>query len=147
MARDTSQETDHQQSEESRTRLWSGMISFAAFMMLMVGGFHVVGGFVALFEEDQYQVGSTDLLVSVDYNAWGIAHMALGVGMMLAASALFFRKTWGRVVAVVLASVGAITNLAFLSAAPLWYALMIGIDVLIIYAVTVHPDSEPEYDY
>lgn len=133
--------------EEPASGLWSGMIGFASFMMLLVGGFHVIGGFVALFEEDQYRVGSTNLMISVDYDVWGIAHMALGAGLFMAGVALFFRKDWARVVAVILASVSAVTNLAFLSAAPVWYALMILIDILIIYAVTVHFHSDPDIDY
>lgn len=146
MAHDTTRSVD-QQMEAPPPRGWSGLVSFAAFMLMLVGGFHVIGGFVALFEEDHYQVGSSDLMISVDYNAWGWAHMALGALMVLAGVALFFRRTWGRVVAVVVASFSAITNLAFLSAAPVWYALMIVMDILIIYAVTAYGDREPEYDY
>ena len=47
-------------------------------------------------------------------------------------------KTWGRVVAVAVAMMSAIVNLAFLSAYPVWSTIMILIDVLVIYAVTAH---------
>lgn len=147
MASDSTRPVDQQRMETPQPRLWSGLIGFASFMLVLVGGFHVIGGFVALFEEDHYQVGSSDLIVSIDYNAWGIAHMALGALMCLAGSALFFRRAWGRVAAVLVASFSAITNLAFMSAAPVWYALMILMNILIIYAVTVRADGEPEYDY
>ena len=146
MASDTTRSAD-QQMEEPPPRGWSGLVSFAAFMLILVGGFHVIGGFVALLEEDHYQVGSSNLMISMDYNAWGWAHIALGVVMGLAGAALFFRRSWGRVVAVLVASFSAITNLAFLSAAPVWYSLMIVMDILIIYAVTVYGDRQPEYDY
>jgi hypothetical protein len=140
-------EPDLDSSEAPRARLWSGMIAFASMMLILVGGFHVLGGFVALFEDNQYEVGSSELLVSANYKVWGVVHMAIGVTMVLAGVGLFYRRTWARVVAVVVSTVSAITNLAFLDAAPVWYALMILIDILIIYAVTVHSDSEPEYDY
>ncbi len=136
---------DAQQDEEQEPRFWNGIIAFAAFMLVMQGGFHLVGGFVALFEDDQYLVGEQDLVVSVDYTAWGIAHMALAVGMFLTAYALFWRKTWARIVAVVIALVSALTNLAFLSSYPIWFSLMIVVDVLVIYAVTVHGGRDPEY--
>ena len=140
MTRDTAESDGH-------ARLWSGMIAFASMMLLLVGGFHVIGGFVALLEDNQYEVGASELMISVNYKVWGVVHMTLGVTMVLAGVSLFYRRTWARVVAVVVSSISAITNLAFLSAAPIWYALMILIDILIIYAVTVRADSEPDYDY
>lgn len=137
-----------QHPDQPGSRLWNGMIGFGSFMLLLLGGFHVIGGFVALLDEDQYQVPSADLMISVDYNVWGILHMSLGVGMCLAGIALFYRKPWGRIAAVVFAAVGAIVNLAFLSAAPVWFAIMILLDFLVIYAVIVHyDDSEPDYYY
>ncbi len=129
---------------EDEHRGWHGLIGFAVCVMVLVGVFHVIGGFVALFEDDTYAVPSSNLVVSVDYNAWGIWHMLLGVGMVLAASALFWGKTWGRIAAIAVAMLSAISNLAFLSAAPVWYTIMIVIDILVIYAVTMY-GGEREY--
>jgi hypothetical protein len=134
-----------QQDAEREPRFWYGLIAFATFMLALEGAFHIVGGFVALFEEDSYVVGNRDLMVTVDYTAWGIVHMALGVGLLLAAGALFWGKTWGRIVAVVMALASAIANLAFLAANPFWFGLMIAIDVLVIYAVTTYGGKEREF--
>lgn len=134
-----------QQDEDREPRFWSGMIAFAAFMFLLVGGFHFIGGLVAMLEDDQYLVGESDLLVQTDYRVWGIAHMTIAVAMWLTGYGLFFRRTWARVVAVVVASVSALTNLAFMSANPWWFTLMILIDILVIYAVTVHGEPEDGY--
>ncbi len=124
---------------------WHGLITFAVCVLVLVGVFHVIGGFVALFEDDVYAVGSSDLVVSVDYNVFGIAHMALGVGMVLAAAALFWGKAWGRIVAVAVVMLSAITNLVFLAANPVWYTLMIALDILIIYAITVYGGDREYY--
>jgi hypothetical protein len=137
-------QNDYDETEGS-PRFWHGMIAFATCMLVLLGAFHIIGGFVALFEEDVYAVPARDLVVEVDYNAWGLAHMALGVGMLLAAYALFWGKTWGRVVAIVVAMVSAISNLAFLPAAPVWYGLMILLNILVVYAVTVHGGRNREY--
>ena len=64
-------------------------------MLLLVGAFKLIGGFVALFEDDQYLVGERDLLVTVSYTWFGIAHMALGVLMIIASYGLFWGRTWG----------------------------------------------------
>jgi hypothetical protein len=136
---------DGQQDAEREPRFWYGLIAFATFMLMLQGAFHIVGGFVALFEEDSYVVGRRGLMVTVDYTVWGVAHMALGVGLLLAAYALFWGKTWGRIVAVVMAMASAITCLAFLAANPFWFGLMIVLDVLVIYAVTTHGGKEREF--
>lgn len=128
--------------EDDESTFWNGMIGFAAFMFLLIGGFHFIGGLVGLLEDDQYLVGSSDLIIQTNYRVWGLAHMVIAVAMWATGYALFFRKTWARVVAVVVASVSALTNLAFLSANPWWFTMMIALDVLVIYAVTVHGQSD-----
>ena len=130
--------THSQDDLDEEPRVWNGMIGFATIMLLLLGGFHICGGFVALFEDEVYAVPSEDLAVSIDYTVWGLLHMALGVVMIWAAYALFWGRTWGRIVAVVVALVGAIGNVAFLSANPAWYSMMIVLDILVIYAVMVH---------
>lgn len=130
------------QDEDEESTFWNGMIGFAAFMFLLIGGFHFIGGLVALLEDDQYLVGDSDLLIQTDYRVWGLAHMVIAVAMWATGYGLFFRKTWARVVAVVVAGVSALTNLAFLSANPWWFSLMIVLDVLVMYAVMVHGRSD-----
>ena len=39
----------------------------------------------------------------------------------------------------------AITNLAFLAANPVWYTLMIALDILIIYAITMYGGDREYY--
>jgi hypothetical protein len=43
-----------------------------------------------------------------------------------------------RVVGVALAGISAVVNLAFIEAAPFMATLIIGLDVFVIYAITVH---------
>jgi len=76
--------------------------------------------------------------VSVDYTAWGWVHLIGGIIMALAGISLFAGRMWARVVGVILALASAIVNVAFLSAYPIWSAIMIALDVLVIWALTVH---------
>jgi uncharacterized membrane protein YgaE (UPF0421/DUF939 family) len=71
--------------------------------------------------------------------------MTIAVAMWLTGYGLFFRRMWARIVAVVVAIVSALTNLAFLQANPWWFTLMIVIDIMVIYAVVVHGDPEDGY--
>ena len=119
----------------------TGVITFAALMMLLLGSLHALSGFLALFEEDRYVVAPSGLLIDVDYTAYGIVHLALGITMVMAGWGLMFRRTWARVVTVIVALVSAVFNWVFLPAYPAWYALMIGLDVLIIWTVIMRGDE------
>ena len=118
---------------------WYGWVVFAGIMLCLLGIFHAMVGFVALFQEDYFLVGDSGLMVGVDYTAWGWSHLILGVVIAGAGVALTTRgATWARVVAVVVAVISAVVNLGFMSAYPLWSVMMIVVDVLVIYAVTAH---------
>jgi hypothetical protein len=76
--------------------------------------------------------------VSVDYTAWGWVHLIAGVVVALAGFGVMVGQMWARVLGVVLAVVSAIVNIGFLAAYPVWSAILITLDVLVIYALTVH---------
>jgi hypothetical protein len=117
---------------------WVGWVVFAGAMLVMLGVFHIIQGFVALFRDEVYVVGRSGLAVNVDYTAWGWTHIVGGAIAILVGGCLLAGQLWARIVAVVVAMGSAIVNVAFLPAFPVWSALMIVIDVLVIWAVTVH---------
>jgi hypothetical protein len=117
---------------------WYGWVVFAATMLILLGIFHAIAGLVALFDQDYFLVTESGLVVSADYTAWGWIHLLLGGLLALTGAALFNGATWARVVAVILAALSALTNISFLAAYPVWSLIMITVDVLVIYAVTVH---------
>jgi hypothetical protein len=117
---------------------WVGWVIFAGIMMIMLGCFDAIAGLVALFRHDYYLVGTDGLLVEVDWTTWGAVHLALGILVVFAGFAVLQGRTWGRVVGITLAVLGAVVNLAFLAAYPLWNTILIALDVLVIYALAVH---------
>ena len=58
--------------------------------------------------------------------------------IVAAGCAVFTGKVWARAIGVLLARASAIVNVGFLSAYPVWSATMIAIDMLVIWALTVH---------
>jgi hypothetical protein len=117
---------------------WVGWIVFAGVMMLILGIFHAIEGLVALFQESYYLVAANGLTVHVDYTAWGWTHLIFGIIVIVAGAALLVGQTWARVVAVALAVISAVVNIGFLAAYPVWSAIMIAVDILVIWALTVH---------
>lgn len=117
---------------------WVGWVVFAGFMLVLVGTFHIIQGLVAVFRDEVFLVGPRGLVVNVDYAAWGWTHVVGGALVILVGACLLAGQMWARIVAVIVAMLSAIASLAFLPAYPVWSAIMIAIDVLVIWAVTVH---------
>ena len=117
---------------------WVGWIAFAGTMMVLLGSFHAIQGLVALFNDEYFLVAQSGLVVTADFTAWGWAHLILGLIVVAAGASLFTGHMWARIIGVLLALFSAVVNLAFLAAYPLWSAIMIVLDVLVIWAITVH---------
>lgn len=117
---------------------WVGWVAFAGIMLVLVGSFHIVEGLVGLFRDQVFLVGTGGLVVSMDYTAWGWTHIIGGALAVLVGVCLLAGQTWARVIAVVVALLSALINVAFLPAYPIWSVLMIAIDILVIWAITVH---------
>ena len=117
---------------------WTGWVMFAGWMLIMLGCFHVIDGLVALFNDEVFVVGRTGLVVNVDYTVWGWVHLVVGLIAILAGVALNRGKMWARIIAVVIAFLSALLNMAFLPANPTSSAILIVLDIVIIWAVTVH---------
>jgi hypothetical protein len=114
------------------------MVVFAGTMLLLLGGFQIFQGLVALIRDDFYAVTRTGLLLELDFTAWGWIHLIIGVIAMITGVGVLAGQMWARVVGIVIAGIGALANLAFLSAYPVWSTIMIALDVLAIYALAVH---------
>ena len=114
---------------------WVGWGVFAAVMMLLIGTFHIIDGLVAIFRDEYYVVGKEGLVLHVDYTAWGWTYLIGGVIIVAAGFSLFSGKMWARIVAVGLALLSCVLNLGFFEAYPWWSALMITLDVLVIWAL------------
>src|SRR4051812_22323772 len=84
--------------EETEPTAWVGWILFAGTMLLLVGFFQAIAGFVALFDKSYY-VPSANLTVDVSYDAWGWVHIALGLLAVAGGFGVMAGKTWARVYA------------------------------------------------
>jgi hypothetical protein len=125
--------------EASPTRTgWAGWVVFAAIMMIILGAFQAIAGFVALFDPGYYVVGANGFVVHVNYTAWGWTHLVVGLVALAAGFGLFTGAMWARVLGIVVAGISAIVNFAFIPAYPLWSLIMITLDVVIIYAIAAH---------
>jgi hypothetical protein len=120
------------------TSLWVGWVAFAGVLLLFLGVLHVVQGLVALLDQEFFVVRSSGLLLDLGYTAWGWVHLASGLVVLAAGYGVFAGAVWARAVGVAVALASALTSLIFLAAYPVWSMLAIALDVVLVWALTVH---------
>lgn len=116
---------------------WVGWVYFAAFMLIAIGFFQTILGFTALLN-DQFLVAVNGTLLLFDYTTWGWIHLILGIVSMVVGTGLFNGSTWARVIAVILVLLNFMAQFAFVSVYPVWSIIIMVVDVLVLYALTVH---------
>lgn len=114
-----------------------GFTVFAAVMMVTIGVFQAIAGIVALLN-DEFYVVTQEWVFQFDATAWGWVHLLVGVIVGLAGAALFTGAVWARTVGVIVAVLSAILSFMWLPWYPIWAAIVIGLDVVVIWALTVH---------
>ncbi len=132
-------------SDERQTG-WVGWGWFAAIMILLSGALEVLFGILAiLLPASQYfttREGTTVFYVSL----WGWWHLLIGVVLIAAGIALANGRVWARVFAVVVVAINAVSQLLSLPAQPWWSIVVFALDLLVIYAITVHGRELRRYD-
>jgi hypothetical protein len=128
----------HRPGERRQPTGWAGMVVFAGVMLMILGSFQIIEGFVALFKDEFYLVPRSGLLITMDFTAWGWTHILIGTVGVLTGVGVLLGQMWARVIGIGVAVLSALANLAFLSAYPIWSTIVIALDVIVIYALTVH---------
>jgi hypothetical protein len=118
--------------------VWVGWIGFASVVMTLLGTLHVAEGLLAVFQQEYFKVGRSGLVVHADYTVWGVGHILGGVLILLSAVGVLLGKVWARAVAVGLALASVLVSIAFLAADPLWSVVVITLDLVVVWALTVH---------
>jgi hypothetical protein len=114
-----------------------GWTAFAGFMMIMIGGFHVIAGLVAIID-DQFYVATREYVFQFDRSTWGWIHLILGIVVLLAGFGLFSGAVWARTVGVILALISAVVGFAWMPYYPIWGIVIIAIAVSVVWALTMH---------
>src|SRR3954464_5637910 len=103
---------------------WAGWVSFAGIMLIMLGIFQAIEGFVAIFDNGYYLVRPNGLVVNVDYTAWGWLHLIIGLIAVAVGIGLMTGNMAGRIVGVIIAVISATLNLLFIAAYPIWSTII-----------------------
>jgi hypothetical protein len=123
---------------QARTVRRPALVTFAAILLFMLGGFQLV---VAISEFFHYAFGSLPPVVESNYNIfWGILDVLYALVLLYAGYALLQGQAIGRLITMIVAVFAALRWAFFIWYAPWASVLVIGICVLIIYAMA-HSDE------
>ena len=115
-----------------------GVVTFAAVLFTIAGFFHGIEGLGAIFKKEYFNESS---MLYSNLQVWGWASLILGILQISAAYMIIGRATAGRTLGIVVASISAIATFFSIEAHPLGAVVLIAIDVLIVYGLTVHADA------
>jgi len=120
----------------------SGWAAFAGVVLFIAGWLNFFYGLGGILNDEIVTVQGRGVAIW-DFTAWGWIHLIIGVAMVLTSAGLFTGATWGRVGGVVFATVNAIAQIGLITAFPLFSILIIALDVLVIYHLTVSWEPGP----
>jgi len=111
-----------------------GVTLAAGLLLIVLGSGQVLLSIIALNNDDD-ALTPTKYSFQFSTTTWGWIHLVVGILAIVVGIGLLVGRTWAFIAGLVIASVSALTNFAFLPQAPLWSALLIGFDVLVIWAL------------
>ncbi len=79
-----------------------------------------------------------DWVLQLDVTTWGWIHLIAGIILVLSGIGIFSGNVLARTVGVIVASLSAIINFAWLPYYPVWGIIAIVLDIAIIWALTAH---------
>ncbi|WP_198679168.1 DUF7144 family membrane protein [Thermomonospora amylolytica] len=120
-----------------------GFAFFAACVMVLSGVFGAIAGFAAILENQVYTFRG-DYVFRWDLTTWGWIHLLVGIFVAAAGFAVFTGQMWARTVGIVLAGLSAVVNFMFLPYYPVWSLLIIALDIVVIWALTVYSRQAAE---
>jgi hypothetical protein len=117
-----------------------GLITFAAIMMFVVGGFHIL---LAMSEFARVawvpsSLGTVPIIQALVF--WAIIDLIIGFIALYAGGSILRGGTFGWMVGYTFAALGVIRWLFYIPLSPVLAVVIIVLDVLIIYGLAEHSD-------
>jgi len=108
--------------------------------MLLNGVLFVLQGIAAIAEDDVY-FRLDSYLYRISLTGWGWILLVLGVIALAVGCGIIGGRTWARVIGVLSAALGLVAQFLFLPYAPLWSAVLMALDVFLIWSLVAYrPD-------
>jgi hypothetical protein len=110
-------------------------------MMFIIGSLDAFWGLAGILNDEIVVVGGQGALI-FDITTWGWVHLILGSVVALTGLGLITGNSAARVAGIFFVALNAIAQIVWFPAAPLWAFLIIILDTVIIYQLTVNWSAE-----
>jgi hypothetical protein len=127
---------------------WTGWIGFAGLLLVIIAMIDFFEGLIAIIRGSYYAITPNQIIV-FDTTTWGWLTLIWAVVIGLTGFGLLSGSTWARWTAIVLIALNILTQLGFSGSAayPLWALTAMFLNIIVLYALTVHwsDTREPAY--
>ena len=120
-------------SRDDRARGWQ---TFSGLVLAIGGVFAVIDGLMAVYRSSFF-VGSAVFVFS-DLKTWGWITFGIGVAAIASGLGVFSGREWARWVGITVAALGALGQMLFAQAYPLWSLMIMAVYVIAIYGLAVY---------
>jgi hypothetical protein len=118
----------------------SGLVIFAAVLLLVVGCFNLIDGIVAIAKSHVF-AGNAHYVIG-DLRSWGWTMLILGALQLLVAAGVVAGNQAARWTAVALIGLNAIAQMMFLPSYPFWSLMIITLDVVALWGLCAYGSRE-----
>ena len=126
--------TEHLNSSREPSGFASGVSVFAGTMLATLASFQFLQGLSAVSGDGVF-ASRPEYTYEFDVTAWGWFHVIWGVIGMIVGIGIYTRRVWANIAGIGFAVLSMLSQFAFLPYYPFWALLIIGFDVLVIWAL------------
>lgn len=126
--------TDREVNSSTKDGFAFGISIVAAALLFVAGLVAVFQGISAIANDNLFVVGP-QYIYQFNLTTWGWIHLIIGIVAIVIAGGLAVGAGWGRVAAIVIASLSIIAQFLWLPYYPWWAILIIVLDLIVIWAV------------
>ena len=132
-----------QSRERTPTMGRPGLLTYAAIMMFVLGGFHILLA-ISEFANSTWVLSRLDveLFIPILF-IWGIVDLIIGSLAVYAGVSLLRGGTFGLATGFIFASLGIIRWLFHIPVSPVLAVVVIALNALVIYGLAEHADYQP----
>jgi hypothetical protein len=121
---------------DSREPRATGWQTYSGLVLSFGGLFAAISGLTAVYRSSFFS--SDAVFLFSDLNTWGWIIFSLGALGIISGLAVFSGREWARWTGIAIAGLGALGQLLFAQAYPLWSLMIMGVYLLAMYGLAVY---------
>ena len=121
---------------DSRDNRAAGWQTYSGLVLALGGLFAVIDGLMAVYRSSFF--AGNAVFVFSDLRTWGWIIFGLGALGIISGLAVFSGREWARWTGITVAGLGALGQMLFAQAYPLWSLMIMGVYLLAVYGLAVY---------